>query len=98
MSARTRLQHLASALSSPRQSIGTLKFKEIQLEIYEASNPLLLPHGTLLDVDDAFTRNNLYFMLQKFLLGQDIYLLSEPGPYARRLAMTFAKYVLVAAV
>ncbi|THH30493.1 hypothetical protein EUX98_g3701 [Antrodiella citrinella] len=28
-------------------------------------------------------------MLQKYILGQDVFLLSQPGPYARRLAMTF---------
>ncbi|KAE9393793.1 hypothetical protein BT96DRAFT_958988 [Gymnopus androsaceus JB14] len=45
----------------------------------------------LVDPQDQFTASNLHFMLQKYLLGQDIFLLSQPGgPYARRLALTFA--------
>jgi len=36
--------------------------------------------------------DDLKFVLQKYLLGQDIFLLGQPGVYARRLAMTFAKY------
>ncbi|KAJ3774347.1 AAA domain-containing protein [Lentinula raphanica] len=39
---------------------------------------------------DEMNADNLHFMLQKYLLGQDIFLISQPGPYARRLALTFA--------
>jgi len=35
--------------------------------------------------------DNLHFLLQKYLLGQDVFLVSQPGPYARHLALTFAK-------
>ncbi|KAJ4500247.1 AAA domain-containing protein [Lentinula lateritia] len=44
----------------------------------------------LLDPTDEMNAENLYFILQKYLLGQDIFLVSQPGPYARRLALTFA--------
>ncbi|KAF8830095.1 hypothetical protein HHX47_DHR2000623 [Lentinula edodes] len=44
----------------------------------------------LLDPTDEMNAENLHFMLQKYLLGQDIFLVSQPGPYARRLALTFA--------
>ncbi|THU86917.1 hypothetical protein K435DRAFT_804710 [Dendrothele bispora CBS 962.96] len=44
----------------------------------------------LLDVRDPVNLDNLHFMLQKYLLGQDVFLLSHPGPYARRLALTLA--------
>ncbi|EPQ51988.1 hypothetical protein GLOTRDRAFT_132574 [Gloeophyllum trabeum ATCC 11539] len=42
---------------------------------------------------DPVNLNNLHFMLQKYLLGQDVFLLSQPGPYARRLAMTFCSLI-----
>ena len=45
--------------------------------------------------EDSFNADNLHFMLQKYLLGQDIFLLSQPGPYARRLAMTFCRQAAV---
>ena len=38
--------------------------------------------------------DDLKFVLQKYLLGQDVFLLGQPGVYARRLAMTFAKCVI----
>ncbi|KAF9078337.1 AAA domain-containing protein [Rhodocollybia butyracea] len=44
----------------------------------------------LLDPADEINAENLHFLLQKYLLGQDIFLLSQPGPYARRLALTYA--------
>ncbi|KAJ3746345.1 AAA domain-containing protein [Lentinula detonsa] len=44
----------------------------------------------LLNPTDEMNADNLHFMLQKYLLGQDIFLVSQPGPYARRLAFTFA--------
>ncbi|KIK61659.1 hypothetical protein GYMLUDRAFT_42680 [Collybiopsis luxurians FD-317 M1] len=45
----------------------------------------------LLDPTDGFNAENLHFLLQKYLLGQDVFLVSQPGPYARRLALTFAR-------
>ncbi|KAF9011991.1 AAA domain-containing protein [Cyathus striatus] len=47
----------------------------------------------LLDPQNPVNLDNLHFMLQKYLLGQDIFLVSQPGPYARRLAMTFASII-----
>ena len=45
----------------------------------------------LLDTSDPVNLDNLYFMLQKYLMGQDMFFVSQPGPYARRLALTFAR-------
>jgi von Willebrand factor A domain-containing protein 8 len=86
-----RLTRLLSELTQPEPIVGTLKLGSISFDIHTSSSPSRLPHSenTLLDVDDSFNADNLYFMLQKYLLGQDIFLLSQPGPYARRLAMTF---------
>ena len=95
-----RLQKLLSELSpstsgSP-QTIGTLELGGISYDVPASLNPSRLPHyntSIYLDVRDGFNYDGLHFMLQKFLLGQDVFLLSQPGPYARRLAMTFCRYV-----
>ncbi|KAL0575398.1 hypothetical protein V5O48_000404 [Marasmius crinis-equi] len=47
----------------------------------------------LLDTSDPVNLDNLHFMLQKYLMGQDVFLVSQPGPYARRLALTFASII-----
>ena len=96
----TRLKRLLSELSpstsgSP-QSIGTLELGGVSYDVPASLDPARLPHcsaSTYLDVRDGFNYVGLHFMLQKFLLGQDIFLLSQPGPYARRLAMTFCRWV-----
>ncbi|TFK71122.1 hypothetical protein BDN72DRAFT_838036 [Pluteus cervinus] len=50
--------------------------------------------GGLLGLENPWTLDNLRWMLQKYLLGQDIFLVSQPGsPYARRLALTFARLI-----
>jgi hypothetical protein len=41
--------------------------------------------------NDAFTRSHLRWMLQKYSLGQDMYLVGAPGSVRRRLAMAFAE-------
>ncbi|KAI0342455.1 hypothetical protein BDW22DRAFT_1330827 [Trametopsis cervina] len=89
--AERRLTRLLQELAQPSPVIGTLRLGEIAFEVRTASSPTRLPHSerTILDANDVFNSDNLYFMLQKYLLGQDIFLLSQPGPYARRLAMTF---------
>ena len=91
--AQRRLTRLLSELSQPRPVVGTLKLGDISFDIHASSTPSRLPHSenALLDAEDHFNADNLHFMLQKYLLGQDIFLLSQPGPYARRLAMTFCR-------
>ncbi|KAI0703059.1 AAA domain-containing protein [Cytidiella melzeri] len=90
MAAR-RLTRLLHELAQPPPVIGILNLGQIAFEVRASSSPARLPHSetTILDAEDTFNANNLYYMLQKYLLGQDIFLLSQPGPYARRLAMTF---------
>ncbi|KAH8102169.1 AAA domain-containing protein [Cristinia sonorae] len=89
--AQRRLTQILHELTSPNPQIGTLKLGEISFPVHSSSTPSRLPHlnDTLLDAEDDVNANNLYFLLQKYILGQDVFLLSQPGPYARRLAMTF---------
>lgn len=91
--AQRRLTRLLKELAQPPPIIGTLKLGDIAIDIRASQTPTRLPHAehALLDTQDAFNARNLHFMLQKYLLGQDVFLLSQPGPYARRLAMTFCR-------
>ncbi|KAJ7230837.1 AAA domain-containing protein [Mycena haematopus] len=93
---KRRLTHVLDTLAPPTETVGTLTLGDIVYEIPVASEPSKLPHSRsqdLLDVNDPVNVDNLHFMLQKFLLEQDIFLVSQPGPYARRLAMTFASII-----
>lgn len=89
-----RLRHILQSISTPRPSIGTLNLGSISYDVPESLTPSRLPRLTnALDIEDPANRDHLHFMLQKYLLGQDIFLVSQPGPYARRLAMTFCRCV-----
>ncbi|KAI0327509.1 hypothetical protein GY45DRAFT_1355662 [Cubamyces sp. BRFM 1775] len=93
--AHRRLKHLLHGLVPAQSPIGVLHLGDISHNVYPAAEPSRLPHtdDLLLDPRDAFNLDNLHFMLQKYLLGQDVFLLSQPGPYARRLALTFCRLI-----
>ncbi|KAI9450095.1 AAA domain-containing protein [Lactarius psammicola] len=84
-----RLKLIQNALASPTEIIGTLTLGDISYPVPASRVPSRLPRISPLDPNDAHTREHLYFLLQKFVLDQDVFLLSQPGPYARRLALTF---------
>ncbi|KAJ7173000.1 AAA domain-containing protein [Mycena crocata] len=93
---KRRLAHILGNLAPPTETVGTLTLGDIAYEVPASSQPSRLPHSRpqdLLDVQDPVNLDNLHFMLQKYLLGQDIFLVSQPGPYARRLALTFASII-----
>ena len=94
MPPKRRLAQILSEFSSQTQSLGTLKLGGIEYQVPQAVAPERLPHlkdQHALDLSDPLNLVNLHFMLQKYLLGQDVFLVSQPGPYARRLALTFAR-------
>ncbi|OCH94642.1 hypothetical protein OBBRIDRAFT_817121 [Obba rivulosa] len=94
--AERRLNQILGELTSPPLIIGTLKLGDISCNIQASLTPSRLPHAAEeahLDTSDSYTLDNLHFLLQKYLLGQDIFLLSQPGPYARHLAMTFCTLI-----
>ncbi|EPT01986.1 hypothetical protein FOMPIDRAFT_1119374 [Fomitopsis schrenkii] len=93
--ASRRLQHVLSSLTPAAEPIGTLKVGDISYDVPNASTPARLPHSedTILNLSDAVNLENVRFLLQKYLLGQDVFLVGQPGPYARRLAMTFCRLV-----
>ena len=91
--ASRRLQHVPTSLTPAAEPIGTLKIGDISYDVPHASTPARLPHseGTTLDLGDPVNLENVRFLLQKYLLGQDVFLVSQPGPYARRLVMSFCR-------
>jgi hypothetical protein len=92
MTPQRRLNRFLSELMPAPEVIGTLKLGDITYEVPASLTPSRLPKSSqLLDVKDPVNLDNLHFMLQKYLLGQDVFLVSQPGPYARRMAMTFAR-------
>lgn len=92
MAPQRRLNQLLNELSPNPPSIGTLKLGNITFEVPGSLSPSRLSHsGEILDMRSPVNVDNLHFLLQKYLLDQDVFLVSQPGPYARHLALTFAK-------
>ncbi|KAL8292641.1 hypothetical protein RQP46_001253 [Phenoliferia psychrophenolica] len=97
-SAIKRLLHIGGSVAPPTpeqpepELLGTLNLDSLSVPIYVASDPertsrLLHP----LDISDPTIAGHLHWITQKVLLGQDIFLLGAPGPFARRLALTFCQ-------
>ncbi|KAG2007118.1 MDN1 midasin family protein [Coprinopsis cinerea AmutBmut pab1-1] len=93
--AQRRLAQIVKELTPPPPVVGTLKLGGISYDVPTSLTPsrLVKNDQALLDMQDPVNLDNLHFMLQKYLLGQDIFLVSQPGPYARRLALTFASLI-----
>jgi hypothetical protein len=93
-SAKQRLAAIQRALQPPPRTVGKLTLGGIEYDVPESLTPSRLAHLSqrdLLDLEDTFNQDNLHFLLQKYLLGQDVFLVSQPGPYARRLVMSFCR-------
>ncbi|KZT64100.1 hypothetical protein DAEQUDRAFT_679169 [Daedalea quercina L-15889] len=93
--ASRRLQHVLSSLTPTAEPIGTLTIGDISYDVPSALSPSRLPHSedTILDLRNPVDLENVQFLLQKYLLGQDVFLVGQPGPYARRLVMTFCRLI-----
>ncbi|VDB87134.1 unnamed protein product [Peniophora sp. CBMAI 1063] len=91
--ASRRLARIQSELAPAPTSIGSLTLGDITVDLPASTTPSRLPQLQPLDINDAGVRDDLHWMLQKFLLGQDIFLLGQPGPYARKLVMTFCSMI-----
>jgi hypothetical protein len=91
--ANRRLVRLKHELAPAPSMLGTLTFGDITFDVPQSDNPSRLPRVEPLDMSDIRVRKDLHWMLQKYLLGQDVFLLGQPGLYARRLAMTFCRCV-----
>jgi hypothetical protein len=96
MTPTNRLKALSHVLSSA-ESTGELRLGELRYPVPSAKDATRLPTlstGELLDWRDegGYTNENLEWLLKKHILGQDVFLVGEPGGlYARRLIMTFCR-------
>jgi|SRR5712671_3308380 len=91
MTPARRLKRIQDALAPSPEIIGTLNLGDISFPVPASPSPSRLPYFVPLNPNDSRTREHLYFLLQKFVLGQDVFLMAQPGPYARRLALTFCR-------
>ncbi|KAI0251367.1 hypothetical protein BJV78DRAFT_1212763 [Lactifluus subvellereus] len=82
MASARRLRCIQHALAPSSQVIGTLTLGDISHTVPASATPSCLPHITPLGPNDPCTCGHLYFLLQKFVLGQDVFLITQPGPYA----------------
>jgi hypothetical protein len=68
-------------------STSTVQIGDCELAVPPPKQPALVPIGYGLgDEEDQESLGHLRWMLQKFALGQDLFLLGGPGPRRRRLA------------
>ncbi|XP_052121938.1 von Willebrand factor A domain-containing protein 8-like [Frankliniella occidentalis] len=62
---------------------------DVSKDVSEPKNPEYVPIKYLKAKESQHTLRHLRWMLQKDLLGQDMFLMGRPGPARRRLAMQF---------
>lgn len=84
-----------SAFNDDREKLGTFTLgPNVIIPVFRPKLPERLPSNRLLlNLDDAIVLEHLEFLAKKWQLGQDVFLLSPPGPYARRLSLTFASLI-----
>ncbi|TKY88244.1 hypothetical protein EX895_002954 [Sporisorium graminicola] len=82
----------ANAFNDDREKLGTFTLgPNVSIPVFQPKLPERLPSTRLLlNLDDPIALEHLEFLSKKWQLGQDVFLLSAPGPYARRLSLTFA--------
>ena len=78
-----------------REKLGTFTLgPNVSIPVFQPKHPERLPsERLLLNLDDPIALEHLEFLSKKWQLGQDVFLLSPPGPYARRLSLTFASLI-----
>ncbi|KZP21316.1 hypothetical protein FIBSPDRAFT_931734 [Athelia psychrophila] len=89
------LTHTDSHPPLPRLATSqNITLGDITYPVPASQTPSRLVHSVeLLGVSNPINADNLHLLLQKYLLRQDVFLVSQPGPYARRLALTFASMI-----
>ncbi|EST08393.1 ATPase, dynein-related, AAA domain protein [Kalmanozyma brasiliensis GHG001] len=84
-----------STFTDDREKLGTFTLgPNVAIPVFQPKLPERLPSDRLLlNLDDPIALEHLEFLAKKWQLGQDVFLLSAPGPYARRLSLTFASLI-----
>lgn len=83
---------LRSLATTAQPELGRVTIGDVSTAVLESATPSRLPLlRDSLSITDAFNIEHLRWMLQKTVLGQDIFLIGPPGAYARRLALTLCR-------
>ncbi|EKX41778.1 hypothetical protein GUITHDRAFT_112197 [Guillardia theta CCMP2712] len=96
---RARTMHLirkAALLSATgdHDDVRKVEIGDVQMNVGVPINPHLVPvNFGKAEEEDEETLHHLRWMLQKFQLGQDMFLIGGPGPRRRRLALHFCEVV-----
>lgn len=95
MSAGRRVEQITRQITSTRDdstgaSLGTLRIGPHSLAITPCEDESRLPRSHLLDPHDPYTAAQLSWLLSIYLLKRDVFLISAPGPYARRLVVRWS--------
>jgi hypothetical protein len=70
----------------------TISIQNATFIIKPTTFPLLIPIiNPCFSLESNVVKNHLKWMMQKQSLHQDIYLVSEPGPFSRHLALTYCQ-------
>ncbi|KAF7665069.1 hypothetical protein LDENG_00155050 [Lucifuga dentata] len=68
---------------------GTVKIGEIAYRLKTPRNPELVPVKHISDSLPQTVAQHLRWIMQKDLLGQDVFLIGPPGPLRRSIAMQY---------
>ncbi|TPX37183.1 hypothetical protein SmJEL517_g01076 [Synchytrium microbalum] len=66
---------------------------DVSMELFDSMYPERVPAEPLLDLNRQDVLDHLQWMMQKDVLGQDMFLIGPPGPLRRRLALTYLNVV-----
>jgi MoxR-like ATPase len=70
---------------------NTVSIGNVSMQLSEPKNPELVPVGYYRQGMPRELLANLRWMMQKDLLGQDIFLVGPPGPHRRQLALAYCE-------
>jgi hypothetical protein len=84
--------HASSTLDGAESERRTIQIGEIEVSVRAPANPALVP-AAFGDAEGESQEvlEHLRWMLQKFTLHQDMFLIGAPGPRRRRLALHFCE-------
>ncbi|KWU41842.1 hypothetical protein RHOSPDRAFT_30334 [Rhodotorula sp. JG-1b] len=75
---------------APQPLLGHLTLEGLRLPVHETDDKDRLPReDLLLDYSDPAVAAEILWLMKKWELHQDVFLLASPGPFTRRLALTF---------
>ncbi|XP_070538007.1 von Willebrand factor A domain-containing protein 8-like [Ptychodera flava] len=70
---------------------GTVSIGDVSVKLRPAKNPELVPIKHISDNPPQTVMRHLRWIMQKDLLGQDVFLIGSPGPLRRAVAMQYAE-------